>query len=197
MLSSCKFTQSPCWIRRRVYQVLKSTGHCHWLHPSEGMPICRSWLMSGSGYMHLWSTKNCGRPVWRLPYIRTASTFMLCHMNYFVLQSVGNEHLAAYEVAKLPYNKTKNRFANIFPCEWTKGQLLVSWWLWWQWLVHVYTPCFRWLLSSEAPGDKGSGGIWICERLLHWCMYNFHRYAILWCKCTMITRRSIQLALWP
>ena len=51
----------------------------------------------------------------------TASTFMLCHMNYFVLQSVGNEHLAAYEVAKLPYNKTKNRFANIFPCEWTKG----------------------------------------------------------------------------
>jgi len=47
----------------------------------------------------------------------TVSTFMLCHMNYFVLQSVGNEHLAAYEVAKLPYNKTKNRFANIFPCE--------------------------------------------------------------------------------
>ena len=34
------------------------------------MKICRSWLMIGHDYMHLWSTKkkNCRRPVWRLTY---------------------------------------------------------------------------------------------------------------------------------
>ena len=34
---------------------------------------------------------------------------------HFSLQSLGNEVLASYEIAKL--NKAKNRFANIFPCE--------------------------------------------------------------------------------
>ena len=39
------------------------------------------------------------------------------HSQLFSFQSLGSDPLASHEVAKLPFNRAKNRFANIFPCE--------------------------------------------------------------------------------
>ena len=35
----------------------------------------------------------------------------------FFFQSLGSDPLASHEVSKLPFNRVKNRFANIFPCK--------------------------------------------------------------------------------
>ena len=35
----------------------------------------------------------------------------------FYFQSLGSEPVASHEVSKLPFNRMKNRFANIFPCK--------------------------------------------------------------------------------
>ena len=34
----------------------------------------------------------------------------------FYFQSLGSDHVAPHDAAKLPFNRMKNRFANIFPC---------------------------------------------------------------------------------
>ena len=47
-------------------------------------------------------------------------TNMYCRVEFhstFFFQSLGSDPLASHEVSKLPFNRVKNRFANIFPCK--------------------------------------------------------------------------------
>ena len=39
------------------------------------------------------------------------------HFNNFFLSDLGSDPLASHEVSKLPFNRVKNWFANIFPCK--------------------------------------------------------------------------------
>lgn len=161
---------------------------------------CRSWLMSGHGYMHLWSAKKKiveGQYGGCLRYIPH-----LCYV-IWIISFCSPSAMNIWLHMKWPsYHTTRPRTDLLTSSH--VSELRVNCWstddyAWWLWLVHLYLSCFRWLLSSEAPGDKGGGGIWICERLLHWRMYNVHCCVILSCNYIIdqepIMRGSVQLSI--
>ena len=60
----------------------------------------------------IWKYINCYRCV----YCRQ-NWILQNILNLLSFQSLGSDPLASHEVAKLPFNRAKNRFANIFPCK--------------------------------------------------------------------------------
>ena len=82
-------------------------------------------------------------------------------------QSFGSEPLATHEIAKRPHNRPKNRFANIFPCEYMAAVSSVQCGLWPACHCAVFlSSLLRRCVLCTAGGDPGGGGIGLHQRLL-------------------------------
>ena len=90
--------------------------------------------------------------VWTWALCTSDKNWLVQNIYYFLFsfQSLGSDPVASHEIAKLPFNRVKNRFANIFPCKHFSllcntqskfGEVVFPWnngdttWFW-SWYIH-------------------------------------------------------------
>ena len=84
-----------------------------------------------------------------------------CERFVYLLQSIEKSPQAEYNIAQIPENKARNRFANIFPCEWITIAVIISDPLQTEHMHTTMSTVSRRLQSSGPKETARKGKLWL------------------------------------